>query len=265
MTYRIVHHEALTSTNSEALIAASEDAPEGTVMACREQTAGRGQRNSEWVSNAGDNVTASLILRPPIKANSIFMLSKAFSLAVAETLNEYGIDASIKWPNDIYVETRKIAGILTEHCFRADELNYSVIGLGLNVRQTDFPPMDTVPTSIAAETGAFREPDEVLSSVLECFSPLYGQLCIPAHYRSIWRLPHHNALYNQICSASLRSVNERYMNKLFRRNGFFLYKRPNGETFEAEITNVADSGELFLRQTNGKTESFLFKEIEFVI
>jgi BirA family biotin operon repressor/biotin-[acetyl-CoA-carboxylase] ligase len=241
LTYRILHREALPSTNTEASIAAAEGAPEGTVVSCREQTAGRGQRNSKWMSNAGDNVTASLILRPPIKAKSIFMLSKAFSLAVAETLNGYGIDASIKWPNDIYAGSRKIAGILTEHCFRGDEPNYSVIGLGLNVRQIDFPPMDTVPTSIAAETGVFREPDEVLLSVLECFSPLYGQLC----------------------SASFRSVNERYMKKLFRRDGFFLYKRPNGEIFEAEITNVADSGELFLRQANGKTESFLFKEIEF--
>ena len=242
MTYRIIHHEALPSTNTEALIAAAEGALEGTVIACNEQTAGRGQRNSEWVSNAGDNITASLILRSPIKAKSIFMLSKAFSLAVAETLNGYGINVSIKWPNDIYVETRKIAGILTEHCFRADELDYSVIGLGLNVKQIDFPPLDTDPTSIVAETGVFREPGEVLSSVLECFSPLYNQLLMASH----------------------RSVNERYMRKLFRRDGFFLYKKPNGETFEAEITNVADSGEILLRKTNGQTESFLFKEIEFV-
>jgi BirA family biotin operon repressor/biotin-[acetyl-CoA-carboxylase] ligase len=215
---------------------ASAGAAEGTVVMCREQTAGRGQRDNRWESAPGENLTMSLILRPVNMAlDKLFLLSKAFSLAVVKSLNQYNIDASIKWPNDIYVRNSKIAGILIEHSFYGNDLSFSVIGLGLNINQTLFPPMDIIPVSMATETGKIYDNDEILSVALDNFSSLY--------------------------QSDREYLNRGYMEKLYRKQGYFPYKKKNGEMLIAEILEVADSGELVLKDENGKISSFLFKEI----
>jgi BirA family biotin operon repressor/biotin-[acetyl-CoA-carboxylase] ligase len=240
LLFDILYYEALPSSSSEAIRLASAGAPEGTVVVCREQTAGRGQRDNRWESAPGENITASLVLRPvDMATGKIFCLSKIFSLAVVESLTHYGIDASIKWPNDIYVKTRKIAGILIEHSFSGNSLVFSVIGLGLNVNQTIFPPMDVTPTSIIAETGKdCYDTDKILSSALENFSALY--------------------------KSDKETIHSKYMEKLYRRKGFFRYGTKNGDVLVAEIHDVADSGELILKDKNDKFNSFLFKEIVFL-
>jgi BirA family biotin operon repressor/biotin-[acetyl-CoA-carboxylase] ligase len=238
--FDIVCYDTLPSSNSEAIRLASSGAPEGTVVVCREQTAGRGQRDNRWVSAPGENLTMSLILRPGgMATDKLFLLSEAFSLAVVRSLNSFGIDASIKWPNDIYVETRKIAGILIEHSFFGNALDFSVTGLGLNINQTSFPPMDVVPTSMAMETGNCRhDVDKILSLTLDNFSTLY--------------------------KPDRETVHNGYMEKLYRRKGWFPYRTKNGETLIAGIHDVADSGELILKDKNGKFSSFLFKEITYL-
>ncbi|MDR2382793.1 MAG: biotin--[acetyl-CoA-carboxylase] ligase [Prevotellaceae bacterium] len=240
LLFNPVYYETLPSSNSEAIRLAFAEAPEGTVVVCHEQTAGRGQRDNRWVSDPGKNLTVSLILRPVgIATGELFILSKAFSLAVVRSLNCYGIDASIKWPNDIYVGTKKIAGILFEHSFCGGDLMFSVTGLGLNVNQVSFPPLDIVPASIATETGKdCYDLDEILSSVLDHFLPLYV--------------------------SDKETVHSGYMEKLYRRKGFFPYRTKNGETLVAKIHNVADSGELILKDANGILHSFMFKEISYL-
>jgi BirA family biotin operon repressor/biotin-[acetyl-CoA-carboxylase] ligase len=241
LLFDILYYETLSSSNNEAIRLASSGAPEGTVVVCREQTAGRGQRNNRWASAPGENITMSLILRPDgLAGDELFILSKAFSIAVVRTLNRYGIEtASIKWPNDIYVNTRKIAGILIEHSFFGNKLVFSVIGLGLNVNQVVFPPMDIVPTSIAAETGQNScDTGKILLSALENFSSLY--------------------------KSEKKIIHSEYMEKLYRREGYFRYMTNKGETLIAEIHDVADSGELTLKDKTGKYYSFLFKEIMFL-
>jgi BirA family biotin operon repressor/biotin-[acetyl-CoA-carboxylase] ligase len=240
LLFETIYYETLPSSNSEAIRLASAGASEGTVVVCREQTAGRGQRDNRWESAHGKNLTVSLILRPTsIAADELFIMSKTFSLAVVRSLNQYGIDAAIKWPNDIYVATRKIAGILIEHSFWGNELVFSVTGLGLNVNQLTFPTMDIVPTSIAAETGKDNhDTDKILSSILYNFSALY--------------------------QSDKETVHSGYMEKLYRKKGCFPYRMKNGETLIAEIHDVADSGELVLKDENGKFNSFLFKEITYL-
>jgi BirA family biotin operon repressor/biotin-[acetyl-CoA-carboxylase] ligase len=234
-----IYYETLPSSNSEAIRLASAGASEGTVVICKEQTAGRGQRDNRWESSPGDNLTASLIMKPvDIPSNRLFFLSKIISLAVVKTLNRYGVKASIKWPNDIYVGTRKIAGILIEHSFYGDRLAFSVTGLGLNVNQVSFPPMNIVPTSIALETGRNYSPSEILSSTLAEFDILY--------------------------SASKETVSNGYMDNLYRRKGYFPYRTKNDITLIAEIYDVADSGELLLKDQNNLQHSFRFKEVKFV-
>jgi BirA family biotin operon repressor/biotin-[acetyl-CoA-carboxylase] ligase len=236
-----IYYETLPSSNSEAIHLASSGALEGTVVVCREQTAGRGQRNNRWESAPGENLTMSLILRPVnMAASELFLLSKAFSLAVVKSLERCDIEATIKWPNDIYVEGRKIAGILIEHSFWGDNLAFSVIGLGLNVNQFLFPAMDIIPTSVTVETGKdYYDVDEILSSVLVNFSSLY--------------------------QSPKETISSEYMRKLYRRKGYFPFRTKDGEVLIAEIHDVADSGELILRDKNGKLNSFLFKEIVYVL
>jgi BirA family biotin operon repressor/biotin-[acetyl-CoA-carboxylase] ligase len=240
LLFDTVYYDTLPSSNSEAVRLASSGAPEGTVIVCREQTAGRGQRDNRWVSAPCENLTMSLVLRPvDMVMDELFFLSKTFSLAVAKSLDSYGIDASIKWPNDIYVGTRKIAGILIEHSFLGNALIFSVIGLGLNVNQISFPPMDIVPTSMATETGnCHHDVNKILSSTLDNFSDLY--------------------------KSDRETIHSGYMEKLYRRKGWFPYRTKNGETLIAEIHDVADSGELTLKDKNGKFHSFLFKEISYL-
>lgn len=239
MLFNTIYYETLQSSNNEAIRLASSGAPEGTVVMCREQTAGRGQRSNRWVSAPGENLTVSLILRPVGMTDKLFLLSKTFSLAVVRSLNSYGIEASIKWPNDIYVKTCKIAGILIEHSFWGNILVFSVIGLGLNVNQITFPSMDIVPASIATETGKNNyDIDEILSSTLDSFSSLY--------------------------KSDREMIHSGYMEKLYHRKGHFPYHTKNGETLIAEIHDVADSGELILKDKNGNLHSFLFKEIAYL-
>ncbi|MDR1130716.1 MAG: biotin--[acetyl-CoA-carboxylase] ligase [Prevotellaceae bacterium] len=240
MQFETKYYKTLPSSNSEAIWLGFTGVPEGTVVVCREQTEGRGQMGNQWESAPGENLTMSLILRPEnIASNKLFLLSKAFALAVVRSLTCYGVEAVIKWPNDIYVKGRKIAGILIEHSFTGDKLVFSVIGLGLNVNQVSFPAMDNAPTSIAAETGKdCYDVMEVLSSVLDNFSPLY--------------------------KSPKEVINSGYMEKLYRREGYFPYRTKSGETLIAEIHDVADSGKLVLKDRNGRLNSFLFKEIVYV-
>jgi BirA family biotin operon repressor/biotin-[acetyl-CoA-carboxylase] ligase len=240
LLFDTVYYETLPSSNSEAIRLASSGAPEGTVIVCREQTAGRGQRDNRWVSAPSENLTMSLILRPVgMATNELFLLSKTFSLAVVKSLDTHSIVASIKWPNDIYVGTRKIAGILIEHSFFGNALVFSVIGLGLNVNQTSFPPMDVVPASIATETGnCHHDVGKILSAILDSFSTLY--------------------------KSDREIIHSGYMEKLYRKKGCFPYRTKDGEMLIAEIHDVADSGELILKDKNGKFHSFLFKEITYL-
>lgn len=244
MDYKVLYYDCLQSTNTEAARLAANGAEEGTVVVCREQTAGRGQRNNKWVSNADENLTMSVVLRPTIVADKLFLLSKAFSCAVVAGLRKLGVvTATVKWPNDIFVENRKIAGILIEHSFSGNDLVFTVIGLGLNINQTRFPSLEIAPTSIAAETGKSYEINDVMNSVLVDF-----EVC-----------------YEQLLKGCNKIVHEKYMENLYRNTGFFPYKKPTGEILYAQINDVKDSGQLVLVDKNGKSETFMFKEISYPI
>lgn len=241
MTFDIIYYETLSSTNNEAIRLATQGAEEGTVVICNRQTEGRGQRNNKWVAAEGENLTVSLILKPELNAGELFLISKTFSLAIVNVLHEYGVNALIKWPNDIYVNNNKIAGILIEHSFLGNRLNFTVIGLGLNINQIQFPPMEVAPTSLILETNNKYDINSVLKDILNQFSIL-----------------------NDTLYTSKEVINEGYMQKLYRRYGYFKYKTKGGLIFSAKINDVADSGELILEDEQGVLSEFLFKEVEYL-
>ena len=147
------------STNEEAKRHIS-DIDNLSVLSAFEQSAGRGQRGNRWLSNPGENLTFSIVLKfsgtasdsvaalPKLIARDQFVLNEIVSLSVVEFLAAYGIAARIKWPNDIYVDDRKICGILIENSLRGDLISSSIIGIGLNVNQKHFDATLPNPTSM---------------------------------------------------------------------------------------------------------------------
>ncbi len=152
-----VHLREIGSTNNYARNLADEGYPEGTVVVADRQSEGRGRRGRNWYSPAGEGLYVSVILRPRIPLREMSRLSLVVAAAVAETLEkELGLDPRIKWPNDILINGRKVAGILTEAVADMDGIDYMVTGIGINIknRVEDFPDEFRAPaTSIQQEYG----------------------------------------------------------------------------------------------------------------
>lgn len=140
---RTLHfHEELGSTNTEAFALGQTGAFHGELVVAETQTEGRGRRGRTWVSPPGKNLACSLVLRPeipPARAPEVTLLA---AVALAETMREAGAEASIKWPNDVQLGGKKVAGILTELSADTERVHFIVLGLGvnLNTEAADFPP-----------------------------------------------------------------------------------------------------------------------------
>lgn len=178
--HRIFYYPVIDSTNERALELAAAEEPEGSLVLAEEQTAGRGRRERSWCSTPYAGIYASLILRPAIAAPRAPLLTFMAAVAVADALNEVaGLRARIKWPNDVLVGGRKIAGVLGEMRGSAPEVREMVVGIGINVNQTeaDFPPaLASIATSVRVERGAPQDRAVVLASVLEGFERRYARL-----------------------------------------------------------------------------------------
>jgi len=167
--------DTVDSTNSEAL-RRLEELPHGTVLAAREQTAGRGQRGNTWFTAPGKNLTFSIVLKDlRLRAAESIRLNFLTSVAVARYLRAQGIEAHIKWPNDIYVKGGKICGMLIENNLDGAMLGASVIGIGLNVNQREFPQLAHA-TSMACRTGKEYDLETALQEFLAIFEALLPSL-----------------------------------------------------------------------------------------
>ncbi|MDR0510809.1 MAG: biotin--[acetyl-CoA-carboxylase] ligase [Rikenellaceae bacterium] len=210
----------------------------GDIVVALEQSCGRGQRGNSWSSERGRNLTFSIVLEPEnFAAERQFMLSKIVALSIVEVLAKFGVEARIKWPNDIYAGSRKIAGVLIENSVCGAQLTRSIVGIGLNVNQTAFDPALPNPTSVALETG--READ---------LGHLLKELYI--------------TLMSMLRRGGGRSVDRLYLEKLYLRGVPHRFTA-SGRSFEGVIRGVGDYGELLVEQEGGATDSYLFKEIEF--
>jgi BirA family transcriptional regulator, biotin operon repressor / biotin---[acetyl-CoA-carboxylase] ligase len=148
------------STNDVAVKLAELGKPEGTLVGADMQTAGRGRHGRDWASPAGAGLYVSVILRPSRWVAPLLTL--AAGVAIAEGIREAtGLDVSLKWPNDVYVETRKLAGILAEAGTSASGLNYVVLGIGINLMPAPYPP-DIVGRATSVEVELARSVDRGL-------------------------------------------------------------------------------------------------------
>lgn len=217
----------------------------GDAVVAVEQTAGRGQRGNVWSSKAGENLTFSLVWEADfVSAKEQFRISEAVALALVDTLAGYGIEAQIKWPNDIYVGHKKICGILIEHDLGPQaRLARTIVGIGLNVNQTQFEDWIPNPTSIALLTGERKGTNDVFGDLYEALERRFGQL-----------------------KESPEEVQRDYLAHLYRLDRPATYALPNGKQFRATIRDVKPTGELIVEhEEGGFVKPYLFKEIEFVI
>lgn len=157
------HHESLASTNDEALQLANAGAEHGTVVLADHQQAGRGRRGAVWASDPSDGLLFSLILRPDYPRTYWNRLALASGLGMVNALRDgWDIPAEIKWPNDVYIDGKKCAGILVE-----SQDGFAVVGVGLNVFSSP-DGMDSISLSAVLDEGVSRE--EVLAAVLDGIS-----------------------------------------------------------------------------------------------
>lgn len=245
MNNQIIALTETDSTNSYATAHAAELAP-WTIVTARSQTSGRGQRGNSWESEDGKNLTLSMVVKPDsFPARDQFAISEAVALAVVDTLACQGIDSRIKWPNDIYVGDSKICGILIEHIVTGMDITNSVAGLGLNVNQIEFRSDAPNPVSMAQLTG--REFD--LDDLLEDLGEKLREYCERAF------TPEGRVLLHGIFKRSL-----------WRGDGsFHTFALPDGELFEARISDVEEGGMLVLETRGGECLRFAFKEVVFIL
>ncbi len=160
------------STNDEAFERAAAGAGPGTVIVADAQTRGRGRLGRSWHAPPGENLTASFILAAP--AHPVPALTLAAGLAVAQAVERFGVSARLKWPNDVLVSGRKLAGLLAEMRTQGTRTSAVVLGLGLNVNTRDFPA-ELPATSLARETGEAFELGAVLEALFEPLSRWFEQ------------------------------------------------------------------------------------------
>lgn len=246
--YYIEHLDIIDSTNSytrenAAHLWAAACGAKAIVVYAREQTAGRGQRGNVWQSQAGENLLASIVVRPvSLPVHLQFALSQAIALAVRAAMGYMNVDTQLKWPNDIYAGKRKLAGILVELDCCSELVEQAVIGVGLNVNQEQFAPMDKVPVSMKMLTGETYDVDDVLGVLLDSFSYYYSLLesgnysLLAADYKA------HLLGYKKVM---------RYCDAV--------------TCFDARIVDVHSNGHLCLQCTDGSTRTYAFKDVELVI
>jgi BirA family transcriptional regulator, biotin operon repressor / biotin---[acetyl-CoA-carboxylase] ligase len=241
--YKIIHLQEVNSTNTylkEYL--RTDKAEEGTVILADQQSKGRGRGQNSWFSEEGMSLTMSILIRPSLKSNHHFMLNEFLSLAMVDVLAAYGIFSKVKWPNDIYIADKKIAGLLIENVIIGDVISESVLGIGLNVNQQRFPADLQNPVSMAQVMQRSAVLSEVRDKMLDCIARRYETL----------RTGNFNALHSE------------YSAHLYKRGEAISFTTA-GQQMEGTLFNVFQSGELYVRLSNGKLQSYLFDTIRDLI
>jgi BirA family biotin operon repressor/biotin-[acetyl-CoA-carboxylase] ligase len=229
------------STNNYASQLVDKRVAEGTVVLAHYQEKGRGYKGNYWESEAGKNLLASIIIYPRfLPACLQFQLSKIISLALVDFLKEETPAPKIKWPNDIYYEQKKIAGILIENSVKGEFLDTSIIGFGLNVNQIRFLSDAPNPVSLKQITGKEYQINQVMDQIYRNFRSWFYKLKA--------------GKYTEIDAA--------YFENLFQNTGWHKFKE-KGLEFEAQIKGISEFGHLQLKKRTGEIAEYQFKEVEF--
>ncbi len=230
------------STNVYAvhLIAKSNPA-EGTAVLTYNQTAGRGQVGRNWESAPDKNVSLSVILYPKfLPVRTQFNLNVAVSLAIFDVVSEYAEGVKIKWPNDIYIGKKKVAGILMQTSLSGQKIANAVVGIGLNVNQEAFLSDAPNPVSLKNILGQDTDLDAVSEKICAALE----------------------ARYLQLKSGDMAAMRREYILHLYKFGQPFTFQRPAGSYFTGIIRGISQEGKLVI-ETETDTEEFGMQEVKF--
>ena len=238
---------AMTLVRSTLLPDGQGEIQHGTTFFAHEQTVGKGQHGKTWSSEKGSNIALSIVLNPyPLSISEQFKLSVLVAVSVHEFFSRYsGDETKIKWPNDLYWRDRKAGGILIESVVRGQKLaantwQWAIVGIGLNINQTSFPPNLPNPVSLKQITGKTFVPIELAKDVCLILEGNY-QLLVSGKYELLF---------------------SKYSDILYKKNEKVKFKRAS-RIFEATVKGVSETGQLITQ--HAIEERFEFGSIEWLL
>jgi len=243
---KIVYLPSCQSTNDIAAEKIQQgNGTDGLLIVTSQQTAGRGQRGNSWETQADQNLTFSLILRPSfLLAHEQFQLNMAISMGIHDFLSQFNLpDLCVKWPNDIYCKSKKMGGILIENFLKGNQISHSIIGIGLNINQQAFVHPNAV--SLSQLTGANYQLPLLMEEIASCLEKRYLSL-------------------RQSGTAKLK---QHYLSKLYwyQEERTFQDLRNKGVPieFQGQLLGIGKQGQLIVEKDQ-KLEEFNFQEIKFL-
>lgn len=242
MNTKIIRLEEVDSTNRYLREYHEEDESEMVVAVADFQTAGKGQGAHTWESESGKNLLFSIKVHPSwVPVRSQFVLSMAEALALKDALDSYVDGITLKWPNDVYWNDKKISGTLIETSVDSRGIKTCIFGTGINVNQTTFLSDAPNPVSLAQILGHEVDREELLQKVLDAFTKYY-ELLRRADYQDVSGIYHLS---------------------LYRRKGYHWYEDADGK-FEGAFVEVEDNGHLILHDKKGVIRSYAFGELKYL-
>jgi len=239
---KFIKRNNITSTNVFASELLTNKKLSGEIVVYTNfQTNGKGLAQNKWHSEENKNLLFSIIVFPEINVENYFCLNMIISLAICDYLLLKGVKAKIKWPNDIYVNNNKITGILVENSLYGDIIKSSVIGVGLNLNQVDFPKEITNPVSLKNLTNTDYIIDKEIREISKIISDKIKK------YKSL----------------EFSEIRIKYLENLYRLNVDSLFKKDD-ETFTAKIIDIRKTGHIVISDNLNKVQEFYFKKIELV-
>lgn len=237
--------QSVDSSNNYARAIIHENmAQHGMAFFAHEQTAGKGQRGKTWMSEKGSNIIVSIVIQPTfLLISNQFHLSACVAVAIHDLFSQYaGNDTKIKWPNDIYWQDKKAAGILIENIIQKDDKGihvwkWAIVGIGMNINQTSFPAALQNPVSLKQITG---KNFDVVSLAKELCKKL-------------------DSYYSQLRKGKFEKIYTSYLSHLYKKNESVQFKKES-RIFEAAIKNVSFTGQLIVQHSI--EEQFDFGEVE---
>lgn len=241
MEEKIIRLKEIDSTNRFLRELKDEQEDEMVVAVADFQTAGKGQGSHTWESEAGKNLLFSIKVHPRwVPVRQQFLLSMAGAIAIKEALETYVDGITLKWPNDVYWNDKKISGTLIETSIDSKGIKTCIFGIGINVNQEAFHSDAPNPVSLRQILGHEVDKDELLQKVIEGF----------------------RRYYELLRRADNMDVSGIYHLSLYRRKGFHRYEDADGD-FEGAFVEVEDDGHLILHDKQGVIRSYSFGEVKF--
>ncbi|MEM6894324.1 MAG: biotin--[acetyl-CoA-carboxylase] ligase [Bacteroidota bacterium] len=244
-SYPIIKLDATGSTNDYLRTSLSaKNLEDYTVVIAKNQYAGRGQRGNSWVSEPGKNLTFSFLKKDlTLNPQNHFILNMAVSLALYDALSYIRVpDVAIKWPNDIMSGGFKICGILMENLISGDQIRHSIIGIGMNVNQTNFGNLEHV--------SSLRNRTEKEFDLFELLEVLMQHLQI-----RLAKLSNDSFIWDK----------KEYESRLYQKGQISNFMNPEGQKFKGTIMGVASTGQLVLQLEHGPLKHYDFKMLRLLL